>query len=222
MNAPTSNPPSKGLLLVLSAPSGAGKTTLARRLISESADALFSISYTTRKPRGREKDGVDYHFVDVATFQDKIERGDFMEWAEVHGHFYGSSKAIVDEARARDGIAVFDIDVQGGQAIKRKYPEAILIFIVPPTLKELERRLRERKTDTEETIRRRMLVARSEIERGVSTYDYIIVNDEFEHAYQELRSVVVAERSRQSRFDIGRLQLEHPAVETNPSGSTGG
>jgi guanylate kinase len=197
-----------GILLVLSAPSGTGKTTLARRLLGELPDAVFSISVTTRKPRGREQDGVDYHFVDVAAFQERIERGEFVEWAEVYGHFYGSSQAVVDEARARRGVAIFDIDVQGGLAIKRKHPDTVLVFVVPPSMEELERRLRDRGTDAEDTIRRRMLAARSEIERGVASYDYIIVNDDFERAYRDLHSVVVAERSRRGRVDLSRLRLE--------------
>ncbi len=204
MNAPNL----RGLLLVLSAPSGAGKTTMAHRLIAEKPNAIFSISYTTRKPRGREQDGVDYHFVNEETFQQKIERGEFVEWAEVHGHFYGSPKSVVDEARARNGIAVFDIDVQGGQSIKRKYPDAVLAFVLPPSMDELERRLRDRKTDSDETIRKRMLGARAEIERGIGSYDFIIVNDDLERAYQELRSVVTAERCRRERVDLTWLNLE--------------
>jgi guanylate kinase len=205
-----STPLQPGILLVLSAPSGTGKTTLARRLLAELPDALFSISVTTRQPRGREQHGVDYHFVDVASFQERIERGEFVEWAEVHGHFYGSSQAVVDEARARKGVAIFDIDVQGGQAIKRKHPDTVMVFVLPPSMDELERRLRERGTDAEETIRRRMLAARSEIERGVATYDYILVNDDFERAYRDLRSVVIAERCRRGRVDLSKLRLEKP------------
>ena len=197
-----------GLLLVLSAPSGAGKTTLAHRLLNELPSAIWSVSYTTPRPRGKEQDGVDYHFLDVATFQEKIERGEFVEWAEVHGHFYGSPQSVVEDARARRGIAVFDIDVQGGQAIKRKHPDAILVFVLPPSMEELERRLRDRKTDSDETIRRRMLAARSEIERGIASYDYIVVNDDFERAFQELRSVVVAERCRRGRVDLSMMKLE--------------
>ncbi|NOK06467.1 MULTISPECIES: guanylate kinase [Myxococcus] len=205
MNANTVLQP--GLLLVLSAPSGAGKTTLAHRLLKETPDAVFSISVTTRRPRGKEREGVDYNFVDVATFQSKIERGEFVEWAEVHGHFYGSPQSVVDEARARKSAAIFDIDVQGGQAIKRKHPDAVTIFVLPPSMEELERRLRDRQTDSDETIRRRMLAARSEIERGIASYDYVVVNDDFERAYSELRSVVVAERCRRGRVDVSKLGL---------------
>jgi guanylate kinase len=198
-----------GLLLVLSAPSGAGKTSLAHRLLKSLPEGLFSISYTTRPPRGKEKDGVDYHFIDVTSFQEKIERGDFVEWAEVHHNFYGSPRSVVDEARAKRGVAIFDIDVQGGQAIKRQYPDAVLVFILPPSMEELERRLRDRKTDSDDTIRKRMLVARSEIERGVASYDFIVVNDDFERAYEELHSVVVAERCRRGRVDLSKLKLAH-------------
>ncbi len=204
MSAPPTNP---ALLLVLSAPSGAGKTTLAHRLMKEMPEAVFSVSYTTRPPRGAERDGVDYRFVDTKTFQEKIERGDFLEWAEVHGHFYGSPSSVIDEAAAKTGLAVFDIDVQGGTAIKRKHPEAILVFILPPSREELERRLRDRKTDSEETILRRLLGARSEMERGSASYDYIIVNDEFERAFAELKSVLIAERCRRGRVDLSKLRL---------------
>ena len=203
--------PQPGLLLALSAPSGAGKTTLAHRLLKDLPDGIFSISFTTRAPRGKEQDGKDYHFIDVASFQEKIERGEFVEWAEVHNNFYGSSRSVVDEARAKRTVAIFDIDVQGGQAIKRKHPDAVLIFVLPPSMEELERRLRDRQTDSDETIRRRMLAARSEIERGIATYDYILVNDDFERAYRDLRSVVIAERCRRGRVDLSKLRSEKPA-----------
>jgi guanylate kinase len=200
-----------GVLLVLSAPSGAGKTTLARRLMAELPEAIFSVSYTTRKPRGQEREGVDYRFVDVSTFQRKIEAGELVEWAEVHGNFYGSPQAVIDEALQRRGVAVFDIDVQGGQAIKRKHPEAVLVFVLPPSLEELERRLRGRNTDSSETIQKRLLGARSEMERGTTSYDYIIVNDDLERAYTELRSILIAERCRRGRVDLARLRLGEQA-----------
>jgi len=207
-----SHPPlSPGILLVLSAPSGAGKTSLAHRLLRDSPRAIFSISCTTRPPRGKERDGVDYGFVDMGTFRRKIDQGEFVEWAEVHGHFYGTPTSAVDEARATNGMAVFDIDIQGGQAIKRKYPDAVLVFILPPSMEELERRLRQRQTDSEETIARRLLAARAEMERGIASYDYIVVNDDFERAYQDLRSVVIAERIRPERVDLTQLHLTDPS-----------
>jgi len=203
-------PSHRGLLLVLSAPSGTGKTTLAQRLVQAHPEASFSVSVTTREARGAERDGVDYRFVDALTFQRMIERDEFVEWAEVHGHFYGSPRAAVDRAFATGGIAVFDIDVQGGQSIQRAYPEAVLVFVLPPSMPELERRLRERGTETEDAIRRRMLAARSELEHGARTYDYLVVNDTVERAYAELEAIVTAERSRRGRVDLASLGIEPP------------
>ena len=200
----------RGLLLVLSAPSGTGKTTLARRIVQAHPEAEFSISMTTRETRGAEQEGVDYHFVDALTFQRMIERDEFVEWAEVHGNFYGSPQAVVDRAFASGGLAVFDVDVQGGQSIQRRYPEAVLVFVVPPSMAELERRLRERGTESEDAIRRRMLAARSELEQGARAYDYLVVNDSLDRAYNELEAIVSAERCRRGRVDLAALGLEGP------------
>ncbi len=200
--------PSPGLLIVLSAPSGGGKTTLAHRLRGQFPEAKFSVSHTTRAPRGAEQNGRDYHFVDTTTFHQMVERGDFVEWAEVYGHFYGSSRHMIDESLKPKGIAVFDIDVQGGTAIKRKYPDTIQIFILPPSLEDLERRLRQRGTDSSDAIHRRMLSARAEIERGTQSYDYLIVNDQLDQAFEELKSIVIAERARRGRVDLSRLRLQ--------------
>ena len=201
---------SPGLLLVLSAPSGAGKTTLARMIEQRFPEALFSVSYTTRAPRGAEQNGKDYHFVDTLTFQQMMERNEFVEWAEVHGNFYGSSKRVIEASYRPGGIAVFDIDVQGGTAIKRKYPDAVCIFILPPSMEELERRLRARGTDTDEVVRRRMLAARSECEKGAATYDYLVINDRLDEAFQQLTSIVIAERARRGRVDTSALRLQSP------------
>jgi guanylate kinase len=200
----------RGLLLVLSAPSGTGKTTLARRFVEAHSEAEFSISMTTREPRGAEREGVDYHFVEALTFQRMIERDEFVEWAEVHGNFYGSPQAGVDRAFSTGGIAVFDIDVQGGRSIQRRYPEAVLVFVLPPSMAELERRLRERGTESEDAIRKRMLAARSELELGARAYDYLVVNDSVEQAYGELESIVTAERCRRGRVDLAALGVEAP------------
>ncbi|HLT30836.1 MAG TPA: guanylate kinase [Myxococcaceae bacterium] len=197
-----------GILLLLSAPSGAGKTTLARRLMQELPQAHFSVSVTTRDPRGTERNGIDYEFVDVETFQRRIERGQFVEWAEVHGNFYGSPQASVDVARKTGGVSFFDIDVQGGQSIKRKHPDAVGVFILPPSMEELARRLRARGTDGEETIRRRLLGARSEMDRGVATYDYVIINDDFDRALGDLKAIVTAESRRRGRVKVDWLQAE--------------
>lgn len=198
-----------GILLVLSAPSGAGKTTLARRLLREPnfTNAQFSISYTTRKPRGSEQNGVDYHFVDVPTFQQRINDGQFLEWAEVHGEYYGSSQAVADQVIASNGLAIFDIDVQGGNTIKTRHPHAVLVFVLPPSITELERRLRDRRTDSEDSIGRRMLAARAEIDAGTRTYDYLIINDDLERALNELKSIVIGERCRRGRVDLTSLKL---------------
>jgi guanylate kinase len=201
---------SPGLLLVISAPSGAGKTTLARMLEKEFPGAEFSVSYTTRAPRGAEVNGKDYHFVDTLTFQQMMERNEFVEWAEVYGNFYGSSKQVVAQSWRHDGIGVFDIDVQGGTSLKRKYPDAVCIFILPPSMPELERRLRGRGTDSDEVIRRRLLHARAECEKGVQSYDYMVINDQVDQAFQQLKSIVIAERSRRGRIDITALRLQSP------------
>ncbi len=200
----------RGLLLVLSAASGTGKTTLARRLVQAHPDAEFSVSVTTREPRGAERDGVDYRFVDALTFQRMIEQDQLVEWAEVHGNFYGSPRSVVDRAFSTGGIAVFDIDVQGGRSIRRRYPEAVLVFVLPPSMAELERRLRERGTESEDAIRRRMLAARSELEQGTHDYDYVVVNDTVDRAYAELEAIVSAERSRRGRVDLAALGFEAP------------
>jgi guanylate kinase len=200
--------PAPGLLLVLSAPSGAGKTTLAHRLVVEFPEAKFSVSYTTRAPRGAEKNGSDYHFIEPLQFREMIDRGEFVEWAEVHGHFYGTARSLVEKTRESRGISVFDIDVQGGSAIKRKFPDAVLVFVLPPSMAELERRLRARGTDADDVIQRRMLAARAEVEKGVQTYDYLIINDHLDQAFAELRSVVIAERARRGRVDLTPLKMQ--------------
>jgi guanylate kinase len=199
---------SPGLLLVLSAPSGAGKTTLARKIEKEFPEAEFSISYTTRSPRGAERNGEDYHFVDTLTFRQMIERNEFVEWAEVFGNFYGSSKQVIEQSERPGGIAVFDIDVQGGSSIKRRYPDAVCIFILPPSMEELERRLRARGTDSDDVINRRMLAARAECERGVDSYDYLVINDKLDDAFQQLKSIVIAERARRGRVNLSAFHLQ--------------
>lgn len=199
---------SPGLLLVLSAPSGAGKTTLSHMMKRSFPEAEISVSYTTRSPRGAEQHGKDYHFVDPLTFKQMIERNEFVEWAEVHGNFYGSSKGVIDHSYRPGGLAVFDIDVQGGTAIKRKYPDAVCVFILPPSMEELERRLRARGTDSEDVIQRRMLASRAECERGVASYDYLVINDRLEEAFTQLSSILIAERTRRGRVDVTKLRLQ--------------
>lgn len=188
-----------GILLVLSAPSGAGKTTLARRFQALRPGAHFSVSATTRAPRGQEREGVDYHFVDQRRFQDLADAGAFAEWAEVHGNRYGTLKSTVDEALAAGRIAIFDIDIQGGARILARWPQqTAAVLILPPSMAALEQRLRGRCTDSEAEITRRLAVAREEIARGAESYGYVIINDDLGDAVADLCAVVDAERARLS------------------------
>ncbi len=188
---------SPGLLLVLSAPSGAGKTTLAHRFRETHPDAVFSVSATTRPRRGAERDGVDYHFIPSSRFAQMIEAGEFAEWAEVHGQRYGTLRSTVEEALAAGRIALFDIDVQGGELIRARWPDhAAAVFVLPPSAAELERRLRGRSTDSEEVIRRRLGAARVEVARGLATYDYVVLNDDLERALACLHAIAIRERAR--------------------------
>jgi len=189
----------KGLLLVLSAPSGAGKTTLARALLKETPGAQFSVSATTRAPRGEEKEGVDYFFMEKEAFEAKAAAGFFAEWAQVHGNFYGSPQSVVDRARREDSLAIFDIDVQGGRRLREKEADCVLVFIMPPSLEELERRLRSRGTDNPQAIEKRLCSAREEIRQGFAFYDYIVVNDDIPQALGRLQAIMTAERCRRSR-----------------------
>jgi guanylate kinase len=183
--------PAPGVLLVLSAPSGAGKTTLAHLYRERHPDAVFSISATTRAPRGEERDGVDYHFVTPERFQSLVAAGAFAEWAEVHGRHYGTLRPTVDEALRRGRVAIFDIDVQGGEQIKAAYPrEACTVFVLPPDAVELERRLRGRDTDSEDVIQRRLAAARAEIARGLASYEYVVVNDVLEGACERVAAIL--------------------------------
>jgi guanylate kinase len=203
-----------GLLFVLSAPSGTGKTTLAHMLLAKEPDSLFSVSYTTRAPRGHEQHGVDYRFVDENSFRAMIKGDEFLEWAQVHGNLYGSPRSTLAAARAGK-LVVFDIDVQGGMSIKSRQPDAVTVFVLPPSPQELERRLRDRKTDTDAVIARRLTDGRAEIEKGCAAYDYVVVNDTLERAFADLCAIVRAERCRRARADLAALGV--PPVGS-PSG----
>jgi guanylate kinase len=190
-------PAAPGLLLVLSAPSGAGKTTLAHRLQALRPDAVFSVSATTRAPRGAERDGVDYHFVSPERFAELLAAGAFAEWADVHGHRYGTLRSTVEESLSAGRLALFDIDVQGGERIKAGWPEqAATVLVLPPSPEELARRLRSRSTDSESAIARRLAVARAEVARGLRSYQYVVVNDDLERAVRALDAIVGHERTR--------------------------
>jgi guanylate kinase len=210
------------LLVVLSSPSGAGKTTLTRMLLDRCPELRFSVSHTTRRPRAGEVDGSDYHFIDRARFLELVDAGAFLEWAEVHGNLYGTSVAEIDRARAAPDCTgmIFDIDYQGARQIKSKIAEVVTMFILPPSMRELERRLRGRASDTEEAVQRRFAVAQGEIEH-YALFDYLIVNSELNAAFDELRSIVVAERARrQRRARLAEALLVGPAgAPPGPPGS---
>jgi guanylate kinase len=189
------------LLLIVSSPSGAGKTTLCNRLRGEFPDLRFSVSHTTRKARPTEVDGREYHFVDAPTFEQMIRAGAFAEWARVHGNLYGTSVKEIDIARTAARGVLFDIDYQGARQIKARMPEAVSVFILPPSLSELERRLRGRGTEDEPTTLRRLQAAKGEIEH-YGFFDYVVVNDDITRAYEQLRAVVFAERCRRARHAL--------------------
>lgn len=195
---------SSGKLFILSAPSGAGKTTLLKRVMADLQGLAFSVSHTTRLPRTGEVDGVDYHFVSREQFEGMRDQGVFLEWAEVHGNLYGTSRPAVLAQLATGLDVVLDIDVQGA-AILRKSASipAASLFISPPSLQELERRLRGRGTDSEETILLRLKNARTEMQAAVD-YEYLIVNARLEQAIDTLRAIVIAERSRGHRLPTGQ------------------
>ena len=192
----------EGLLVVVSSPSGAGKTTLCHRLMGEFPNLVFSVSYTTRRIRAGEQEGVDYHFVDEATFAAMIERGEFAEHAHVHGHRYGTTRVAVEQARRGGKDVLFDIDYQGGRQLKTRYEKygyLVMVFILPPTIAELERRLRQRATDDPSVIDRRLAKAREEIEH-YQYYDYLIVNDDLDRAYDQLRAIYLAAHLEKKRI----------------------
>lgn len=184
-----------GILFVVSAPSGAGKTTLCKGITDSLENLTHSISYTTRNPRPGEIDGRDYYFVSADRFREMVQAGDFAEYAEVHTNLYGTSKRVLDDM-IREGVdVILDIDTQGARQIKSHFATAVFVFIMPPSMAILEERLRNRKSDREDEIRKRMRRAVDEI-REYRLYDYVVVNRDFERALSELRSIVVAERCR--------------------------
>ncbi len=202
------------LLLILCSPSGAGKSTLTRFLLEALPEVTFSVSHTTRKPRANEIDGVHYHFLERDAFTRKVDDGRFAEWAHVHGNLYGTSTTEIDRAR-REGkrVLVFDIDYQGARQIKAKLPEAVGVFILPPSMPELRRRLEGRATDAPDVIERRYQKALVEIEH-YGFFDYLIVNDDLSRAQQALLGITLAERHRRVRLaPIAEQLLRHGAIE---------
>lgn len=200
----------EGILYVISAPSGAGKTSLCKEIIDFFPALRHSVSYTTRPAREGETNGVDYHFVSAEEFDAMIARGAFIEWAEVHGNRYGTAVATLDEARRAGQDILLDIDCQGASRLKEIVPGGVFIFIMPPSLAELERRLQGRNTDAPEVIERRIANAAGEI-RQAPGFDYIIVNDDFADALEKLKAVVVAERCRAERVVVAHEEISADA-----------
>ena len=189
-----------GILFIISAPSGSGKSTLVNALHPLATDLEFSVSYTTRKPRGAEQDGVEYHFTTREHFQEMVSRNEFLEWAEVFGNFYGTACHTLEDAKSRGKDLLLDIDVQGATQVRMAMPEAVSIFVLPPNPEVLEARLRKRSLAegnlSEETIQRRLANATREIE-NYSLYRYVLINDVLTEAVRQLTAIVIAERNRQ-------------------------
>lgn len=182
----------QGFPIVLSAPSGTGKTTLAHLLVNSRDKLILSVSHTTRAIRGSEIDGVNYHFIERPQFEKMIAANEFIEWAEVHGNLYGSSAKWTQDCLDNSRDVLFDIDVQGGLQIKKHYPEAVTIFITPPSFEELEKRLLKRGTETHEKIKKRLEAAHNEILVGLGHYDYVINNENLDRALFDLTSIIRA------------------------------
>lgn len=203
--------------IVVSAPSGSGKSTVLSRVLRELPGIRFSVSHTTRPPRPGETDGVEYHFVGRRDFEDLRDRGRLLEWAEVHGHLYGTARDEYERAQ-RDGVdLLMDLDVQGAAQVRLKIPEAVTVFILPPSYADLERRLRGRGQDDEAVIRRRLEAAREEMEL-FETYDHTLVNDELEGCVEDLKSVIRAARRRTR----GMQDAARRVIGTFPKANQGG
>jgi guanylate kinase len=206
---PAAAPPRRGRLYVIAAPSGAGKTSLVKALMEREPSLRFSVSYTTRKPRATERDGVDYHFVDSKQFLDMVARGEFLEHAQVFDNYYGTALSTVQDSLANGDHLLLEIDWQGADQIRARLPEARSIFILPPSRHALEQRLRQRSTDSEEVIARRLADSAADIAHW-SDFDYVVVNDRFDQAIAELQEIVLnrGENLRGKRPEIVRLVAE--------------
>jgi guanylate kinase len=188
-------------MFVLSSPSGAGKSTLARLLLSEERELILSISVTTRTRRASEVEGRHYHFIDQAEFMRMREHGELLEWAEVHGNFYGTPRGPVERALAQGQDVLFDIDWQGTEQLSRieeRRPDLVRVFVLPPNFRELKARLERRAEDEPEAIRRRLANARAEIEKWTA-YDYVLINEDLDRSFPTLRAILAAERMRRER-----------------------
>jgi guanylate kinase len=198
-----------GFAIAICAPSGAGKTTICRELLAKGDDLLFSVSATTRDPRLDEKDGVDYQFVTRDKFREMIERGALLEWAEVHGDFYGTPRSNLETAERDGKLLVLDIDVQGARQVVEARPETVTIFLLPPSFDKLMERVKGRGSEDAERLRRRMETAKGEL-KELPSFQYVVVNDRLDETVARVRAIIDAERQRQSRqrLEIERLQSE--------------
>ena len=203
----------RGLMLVLSSPSGAGKTTLSRKLLEADPRVELSVSVTTRKQRPGETDGQDYHFIDAERFETMVRQGELLEWAQVFGHHYGTPRAPVEAALLRGHDILFDIDWQGTQQLREKADhDLVSVFVLPPSMPDLERRLRRRAQDSDEVIRTRMATAAEEMSHWAE-YDYVVINTDIDHAFTQVQSILAAERLKRERRTglsefIRRLQAQ--------------
>ncbi|TCT26828.1 guanylate kinase [Melghiribacillus thermohalophilus] len=188
----------KGILFVLSGPSGVGKGTVRKALFEKATNLQYSISVTTRNPREGEKDGVDYFFKTKEEFQNMIEQNQLLEWAEYVGNYYGTPKEYVQETLDKGKDVFLEIEVQGAMKVKKNFPEGVFIFLIPPSLEELKNRIINRGTETEELVTNRLLAAREEIEM-MDAYDYVVVNDEVEKAVEKILSIVQSEHCKRER-----------------------
>jgi guanylate kinase len=186
-----------GNLIIVSAPSGAGKTTLVNRVLERMGQVVSSVSYTARAPRAGEAQGVDYHFITRVEFEAMIARGEFLEWAEVHGNLYGTSRRCVEELRATGADVILTIDIQGAANARRAFPEAVSVFILPPSYEALVKRLETRGANQGDDLQMRLRNAKRELEE-YRHFDYLVVNDDLEEATRELSAVLIAERCRRS------------------------
>jgi guanylate kinase len=193
-------PERKGFPIILSAPSGAGKTTLCRGIVALHPEIHYSISVTSRPPRSGERDGQDYHFVPVKEFEQMLEEGRLLEWAMVHENYYGTPRKQIDDKLNAGQDVIMDIDTVGARAIKKMYPQAVTIFVLPPTFEELKVRLKGRATDTEEVINKRLNRAKLEMQE-IGDFEYWLINDKFDQTIRTVAAIVEAERCRLSRYN---------------------
>ena len=190
----------KGKVFIVSAPSGSGKSTLVAELLKQLPDLVFSVSYTTREPRGKEKDGVEYFFVSDETFKKMIEEEQFVEYAKVFDQYYGTARRFVEQVLAEGKDLLLDIDTEGASQVKKKLPDAVSIFIMPPSFEALQTRLEKRRLDSDETILKRLRWA-SQVEiHRFSSYDYVIINEDLAASIDRLRCIICAERCRRERM----------------------